>query len=92
MRITEVQNREEEIRKKFGNILFGNFQNKAGLKQNEERDTKYESIVFRQVSNWFFQSGSRKEMFKTTQAVISIKRHVSHHIKTRPNSQVSKTL
>ena len=73
MRITEVQNREEEIRKKFGNILFGNFQNMAGLKQNEERDTKYEAIVFRQVSNWFFQSGSRKDMFKNLKQLSQLK-------------------
>ena len=90
MRITEVQNREEEIRKKFGNILFGNFQDTSGLKRNEERDTKYERAIYQQVRNWFYQAGSKKDIFKALKELSQLKDNYPTILKPDPIAKYPK--
>lgn len=90
MRITEVQNREEKIRQKFGDILFGNFQYSVGLQKNKEKDTRYESEIFKQISNWFFQAGSRKDMFKALKELSQLKDMYPTILKPDPISKYPK--
>ena len=43
-----------ELEKKFGRILFGDFQRQAGLTTKTEKDTKYEREVYDNLYHWIY--------------------------------------
>ena len=43
-----------DIEKKFGRVLFGDWQYENGVRPEHEQDTEYEERVFTMVQNWFW--------------------------------------
>ena len=55
--LEEAADKEKEIRKKFGRILFGDWQRSERLTRHTEKDTKYERKIFSILYNqWFWNS------------------------------------
>ena len=46
------------VEKKFGRVLFGDWQFKNGIRSEYEKDSEYEEEVFRQLGYWFRGDGS----------------------------------
>ena len=55
--LEEAADKEEEIRKKFGRVLFGDWQRSERLTKRIEKDTKYEKKIFSLIYNeWFWNN------------------------------------
>ena len=71
--LEEKADKESEIRKKFGRVLFGDFQYSRELTKEREKDTKYENKIFKYVSDWFYDTGNNLNSIKAMRELSKLK-------------------
>ena len=78
------------IRKQFGDILFGDWQYKKRLRPEREKDTKYESAVFKEIQRWFGGGMASADIQKTIEYMSKMKKYYPELLKPDSMSRIPK--
>ena len=75
------------LEKKFGRVLFGDFQHTHGIRSDHEKDTEYEEEVFKTLNMWFGGQSSRQEVQATIKGLSKLKDNYPTLLKPEPSSK-----